>query len=1376
MKSHFKKFVGTQVAVELKTGEMLKGRLVSDEDGWLSLDAEGAQQMIRDEDVKAVRAENVRVLLGRVTYFDPETDCGHITERETEACWNFRGDQVNDALLIGQLRAGKLEQLVKFMPGPDRTKGGALSALVVQAVSRRALRGKLMVMRKLYESLGTLALRRDEPIPVVGDQRVEKPRDIPQLKGDMSQEELVKILRDADNAIAVVDPEVSQDLLSSPSVEIDQLPDFRDTVRIVQRSRWICYYNGVRLTSSRLPCNLSIPSAKRGEVVKKGWYLCSFYQLKGKHPAMLVLSHAVYITVPFVNAMLSGENPFQSYKSAEAVIDRPGPVAAGRDSKQVWESFIAAFESCGQFDQPYQLAGLTYNLSKAGFDYKAFGFSKMTQCVESLPVERVKMSYDGHGHPVICVFGKPAEPVLPQNQVKTARTKPESVQTDHAVADQGRPAVTVPVQDVETSELVMRSGKISAYYPARSHGFLVELTTNQTWFFHVSHISDQTLLEELQKNVVGQEVSFTGSDVVMPGKAYPSVQEILTTSITPVELSVVHSENPVAWPSARIGCHSVFATYKLLSCPYDGIDARVLQTKKFSAADVKGVQFRLDQLYKSRGYIPAELCKYHLTLAALNNKLGMDDVKVSCQLQLYFSLMAQACILDSSSSRETLRFYTIEAMKECEIVKAQFSRSQFHLAKSIYLFVSSYFQSPGFKHARLEEYSAAIPSLILSLRKEPGFEELVRDLPYYKSVIPVDAYKVLEANLPGECFAAVESAVGDKCPWGIIYPLFEGLSALSKSSYMQHRDVLSKILPGLSAPNQVSYKSFLSVFHSVGDYLDKRVFADREIAYITTSKAISDQITVFYREPSALIVDALLPALSRIQELLRNDFSQWESQPPEITIENVLESDGNTLSSDGLVDLKLLISNANISAPPIESLRLSLNGRECRDCYSPEVLGGLQRQMELCLTFEPTEQEVRDKAFVVDVLLSYRMRNEEHEAGPFPVTVRLEQSSLEPIDNPYLAYEGGNPIDEDNPKMFFGRAELVTEIRDLISRGYSGQCFVLYGQKRSGKTSVMKQIKLSLPPDCFYTQISAQEFNYDTENLLRSFAKNVLDQVLETADAEGINLEGMPTFEFAASDPILSLRQISRCLKRTGKNWVLAVDEFTCIYSNNSEQTASFMHAWKALLQGHVFNALIIGQDTMPLFKQAYPNDFCVSHDRRISFLGEEDSAALASEPIFYNGDSRYRGNSLTKIYQKTAGSPYFLQRFCSEMVKYLNEKLVAIITEADVNAVADSLVHGRGVSPLRKEDFDALVTAGDPKLSPVPEKLLWNLLSQIAVHSTNSSWCDVDDLKDGERFLEALEDLKNRDTVVFENGKVRIRVELFADWLRVNNKGVRND
>ena len=53
----------------------------------------------------------------------------------------------------------------------------------------------------------------------------------------------------------------------------------------------------------------------------------------------------------------------------------------------------------------------------------------------------------------------------------------------------------------------------------------------------------------------------------------------------------------------------------------------------------------------------------------------------------------------------------------------------------------------------------------------------------------------------------------------------------------------------------------------------------------------------------------------------------------------------------------------------------------------------------------------------------------------------------------------------DDPGMLFGRTSLLTRIREQVTTGPVGQCFVMYGQKRSGKSSVLRQLerRINLP-------------------------------------------------------------------------------------------------------------------------------------------------------------------------------------------------------------------------------------------------------------------------------------------------------------------------
>jgi AAA+ ATPase superfamily predicted ATPase len=350
--------------------------------------------------------------------------------------------------------------------------------------------------------------------------------------------------------------------------------------------------------------------------------------------------------------------------------------------------------------------------------------------------------------------------------------------------------------------------------------------------------------------------------------------------------------------------------------------------------------------------------------------------------------------------------------------------------------------------------------------------------------------------------------------------------------------------------------------------------------------------------------------------------------------------------------------------------------------------------------------------------------------------------------------------------MFFGRAALIERVVNYLSTGNMGQCFVLYGQKRSGKSSVLKQVEKRLGKSVLFAPMSAGTFS--PGNLWGSFARLFLQELrfrLEDAGCDA--LENWPSRSEADVSPLETIREVVREVTKRGYRTVIAIDEFTYIYENAHSDMETFMRGWKALVEARSFNALLVGQDTMPRFKQAFPNEFGFTHDEPLTYLNEEEAAALASRPILLDGMSRYRGQALQRLFELTAGSPFFLQITCDRLVRHLNSRKAAFVTEADIEQVARTLTVGGNALP--PERFDALVTAAGEKVAAVPRDDLWRVLARIARESLHSGWCYKEALSELPRSLEALRDLIDRKILTVEGERVSIRVGLFAAWLRAN-------
>jgi hypothetical protein len=207
------------------------------------------------------------------------------------------------------------------------------------------------------------------------------------------------------------------------------------------------------------------------------------------------------------------------------------------------------------------------------------------------------------------------------------------------------------------------------------------------------------------------------------------------------------------------------------------------------------------------------------------------------------------------------------------------------------------------------------------------------------------------------------------------------------------------------------------------------------------------------------------------------------------------------------------------------------------------------------------------------------------------------------------------------------------------------------------------------------------------------------------------------------------------------------------------------MRQWKSLLESRTFDAVLIGQDTMPRFKEEYPNEFGVTHDERISYLSAEEARALAEEPITISGGSRYKGASLDRLLSLTAGSPFYLQIFCDRLVQHLNRNRLVFITESVVGDVLGHLT--TGPSALSVDKFDPLITAAGESVALAPRERYLALLTRVALNPmTTSQQVGADDAA-------LVRDLFAREVLERDAAaRLSIRVGLFAEWLRANSMG----
>ena len=290
--------------------------------------------------------------------------------------------------------------------------------------------------------------------------------------------------------------------------------------------------------------------------------------------------------------------------------------------------------------------------------------------------------------------------------------------------------------------------------------------------------------------------------------------------------------------------------------------------------------------------------------------------------------------------------------------------------------------------------------------------------------------------------------------------------------------------------------------------------------------------------------------------------------------------------------------------------------------HDESLRGGEQTILTVPLYVTPKALE--SEAFSLPVYVQYSIRGDKQEQTLVTIfSIRLySEDEFEKIENPYTTYAEGGVVGD--AKMFFGREELIQNIAKAIQQSREqSKCVLVFGQKRSGKTSVLHHLKKSFEEDKNLLILDLENIGsiLDPNSevpLLYQILKDiltVLEFAIDDRVASGFTELDFPILGdadfYAHPAPLQYFKDTFRKFKRHISNkedWrdvqaVLLIDEFQYIYdwiiANNISEL--FMKNWKALLQANYFSAVLVGQDVMPKFKDRYPNLFGTTQDERVT-------------------------------------------------------------------------------------------------------------------------------------------------------------------------------
>ncbi len=591
------------------------------------------------------------------------------------------------------------------------------------------------------------------------------------------------------------------------------------------------------------------------------------------------------------------------------------------------------------------------------------------------------------------------------------------------------------------------------------------------------------------------------------------------------------------------------------------------------------------------------------------------------------------------------------------------------------------------------------------------------------------------------------------------------------------------------------------IFYTALELCQQKVFGEQEYRCKLLDRFCEDLLGQIEMNPTKFSVEDVYPLIDVIHQKVKEHLEGlYETLKPQLTL-RLAEGKESCVPVDRRIEVQIVVENEE-GRMPADALKLVAQADESffevtvPDVELAESLrGGKDAQTILKVPLRLTDAALQSEAFSLPIYAEYGIRGGKRDKTPVQnLSVRLNsEDAFEKIANPYARFAEGGVVGD--AEMFFGRDELIQNISKSIKEShFQSKSVVVFGQKRSGKSSVLYHLKKSLQEDknlliLDLENIAAILGENSNVSLLTLIFKNILSE-LQDAIEDHID-KGFTPLEIAIPsdmdfyshpNPQQCFGSIFRSFRREiskQEDWrdvrvVLLIDEFQYIYSRivDGKIPESFMQSWKAFLQANYFHTVLVGQDVMPKFKARFPNEFGTTQDERVTYLKPDDARRLIDEPIRIGGrqgDSRYREQAIERILDLTAGSPFYIQIICNRLVEYMNVKHAGLVTEADVDQVKNELI--RDVNALGLDKFDNLINSGDTSPDAITDEDVIKVLKIIADNSSKTDPCPRDKIvcQTGSPIDTILDDLEKRDVVKRRDQSYQIQVGLFREWLIEN-------
>jgi outer membrane protein assembly factor BamB len=381
------------------------------------------------------------------------------------------------------------------------------------------------------------------------------------------------------------------------------------------------------------------------------------------------------------------------------------------------------------------------------------------------------------------------------------------------------------------------------------------------------------------------------------------------------------------------------------------------------------------------------------------------------------------------------------------------------------------------------------------------------------------------------------------------------------------------------------------------------------------------------------------------------------------------------------------------------------------------------------------------------------------------LTLEAPRQGWRKIPNPYST---GTPTLD--PKMFYGRKKDLEFLRDTLGRSSAKSMVVLYGQRRSGKTTLLRHMT-SVPVLGEYIPLFIDMQRESYKITIDRFLYRIAYHLNRVLLKKGIVVEPPDAKAFADDATFafdLFLDEVEEYLD--GQKIILLIDEFEVLEEQVKKgklEEEIFTYLRSLIQNRQSMNFLLAGTHKIEQLTKGYWSVFFnMARHYRLSRLDTEDAENLITKPVA--DFVEYEPHAVSRICHLTGNQPYLIHLVCRSLIDYCNEQGKAYVTLYDVNAVQEEVMQTGRIhfdwiwDQIEPEERIALSVLAEARKE---EKRLISLPEIEEIYHHNHL------LFKRERVTAAIKKLVEADVVetVGDTGSLRYRIAvgLISKWLR---------